>query len=147
MLFIPFPQETSCYMQVIYNTIRKEDAGPVRSDSVDSPTPKVPGKSVQAEIHRLRSQLLATARKKPGSNNVWFGMLQYLKGVTKEEADAFLYNLLPRVIEMALGIEECRPDEGLRLSQQQAGELVYLYPPPPPPPPFSLFIFFFKIPL
>ncbi|GFR96954.1 hypothetical protein ElyMa_006312000 [Elysia marginata] len=116
-------QETAWYMHVIYNTIQMEESSPVHSKASVLPVvPKESGRHKQTEAHRLRSQLHNTARRKPGPNCIWYGMLQFLKGLTTDEADTFLYNLLPRVIEMALGIEDCQPHDGLKLSQQQCGE-------------------------
>ncbi|GFO00486.1 poly(ADP-ribose) glycohydrolase [Plakobranchus ocellatus] len=114
-------QEMSWYMQVVYNTIQNENCGPVLRRASASLSCKSGGGSAPSDAHKMRAQLQASVRKRPGINCVWYGMLKYLKEIPKDEADAFLFNTLPRILEMALGIEECQPKEGLALSEQQIG--------------------------
>ncbi|RUS74881.1 hypothetical protein EGW08_017369, partial [Elysia chlorotica] len=129
-------QETAWFFHVIYSAVQREESPLVRSEakaakSASAATKRKPGtaagqqsseQSVRVEVQRLRSELQACVKKKPGQSCVWAGLLKYVKELSKDDADGFMYNLLPRVIEMALGIEESAPQGGLRLSHQQAGE-------------------------
>lgn len=89
-------------MQTVYNTIQSE-------------------RRCSSNKGRMKSQIQSNAQKKIDDTCVWFGLLKYLRKVSREERDRFLYTVLPSIIEFAVGIEDCRPVGSLHISRQQQG--------------------------
>ncbi|KAK6961926.1 poly(ADP-ribose) glycohydrolase, partial [Biomphalaria glabrata] len=118
-------QETGWYMQTIYTTIQSDQ--PV-SASCSNPISRLV-QSVYSSFHsrspapsplsRLKSQIQSNFKKKLDPECVWYGMMKYMKSVSKNEREHFLYLLLPGIIHLALEIEENRPPGGLYLSRKQ----------------------------
>ncbi|CAL1545341.1 unnamed protein product [Lymnaea stagnalis] len=106
------PVSTTCsnplsrLMQTVYSSIPT-----LRSSSTSSSSP----------LNRLKSQIQSNVKKKLEPNCVWYGMLKYLKSISKADKEHFLYFLLPNIIKMALRIEDSRPKEGLFFSRKQNG--------------------------
>ncbi|CAG5121265.1 unnamed protein product, partial [Candidula unifasciata] len=97
--------------ETVYNTIQSERPWSGAKDSL---------------IKRFKSQIHSNAQKKLDPTCIWFGLLKYLRKVSRDERDKFLYTVLPNIIEFAVGIEDCRPEGSLQISRQQHGGSVKL---------------------
>lgn len=108
-------------MQAIYTAIQSDRS--VMSTLANSLSRFVLSHTSQGSstspLCRLKSQIESNVKKKLDSNCVWYGLAKYLGSISKSDREHFLYVVLPRIIEFAIRIEECRPKDGLPVCKQQ----------------------------
>ncbi|KAH9512360.1 hypothetical protein Btru_039314 [Bulinus truncatus] len=114
-------QETGWFMQTIYVTIQSNQ--PV-SATCSNPISRLVQsvfsiKSPASPLSRLKSQIQSNVKKKLDPDCIWYGIIKYLKSVSKSDKEHFLYTVLPGIIDLALAIEKNRPPNGLNFSKKQ----------------------------